>query len=82
MFKIEKYNVYEEKNKYQQHSCLFIVEENIHGARISGKENCLVHNSIIGFEAINCFYDTLGYMCENRGTNTSNWVNDSNISEM
>ena len=42
------------------------VERNLHGAHISGKGNCLVR-SPVRFEAINCFYGGIGYMCERRG---------------
>ena len=44
-----------------------VVDANIHGARILGKENCLVRTAIIGFEAINCFYDNIGFICESKG---------------
>ena len=46
------------------YSC--IVERNIHGSHVPGKGNCLVRNPI-GFEAVNCFYGSFGYICETRG---------------
>ena len=45
---------------------MFIVEGTIDDASISGSGNCLALNPI-GFEAISCFYGSIGYMCENRG---------------
>ena len=45
---------------------MFIVERTIDDTPISGSGNCLALNPI-GFEAISCFYGSIGYMCENRG---------------
>ena len=55
-----------EVNTQIEHFISCLVEGHIDGAHISGKENCLIRNPI-GFAAINCFYDDIGYMCEKKG---------------
>ena len=54
-------------NKIKSNTYSLIVDGNIHRAHISGTGNCLVHNPIIGFEAVDCFYGSIGYICENTG---------------
>ena len=44
----------------------YIAEVNIHGTHVPGKGNCLLRNPI-GYEAINCFHGSFGYICETRG---------------
>ena len=54
--------------RHYLYNITFIAEgKGINGALISGKGNCLVRNTLIGFEAIDCFYRNIGYICENRG---------------
>ena len=47
-------------------TCVCITDGYMDGAHISGKGNCLIRNPV-GFAAINCFFDDIGYICENRG---------------